>query len=119
MSHCAVEADLNRYLRQLDRDEARDMAIENRAAELFGRAEYRHYTFANLVEALSETSGEHAAAIESAVRSADLAAVGRTVTQASAAYWFEQAKKQAEIDIDDGCQTCYGSGCRNCEAEEA
>ncbi len=34
------------------------------------------------------------------------------------AEYTAQARREAENIINDGCQSCYGSGCRKCEGNE-
>ena len=112
---CAVTADLNRYLHQLDEDERRADLIEDRTAELFA-GEYRHDTFAAISEAMGEASGETAESIAKAARMANLEQLGRAVLTCSAAYWEAQARKQATDQVNaewSSCQ-CHGRGCPKC-----
>lgn len=114
----AVTADLNRYLHKLDDQERKADAIEDRTAALFAD-EYRHDTFAHVIEALDEIgAGEAADAIEAAAKRADFTALGRAVLQASAAYWESMARKAATDEINESwCHACQGKGCRNCNDE--
>jgi hypothetical protein len=118
MERCANTEALNAYMRQIDNEERKADAIDTRTAELFAD-EYRHDTFAAIVEALDETAGENADAIEAAAKKADMAALGRAVLQASAAYWESMARKKAADDINDSwCHACQGRGCRNCNDDQ-
>lgn len=116
---CAVTADLNRYLHQIDEDERRADLIEDRSAELF-RTEYRHDTFPAISEAMGEASGETAEAIAKAARMANLEALGRAVLTCSASYWEAQARKQAteEINAEWNSCRCHGKGCRLCQDDK-
>ena len=112
---CAVTADLNRYLHQIDEDERRADLIEDRTAELTA-SEYRCDTFAAISEAMGEAAGEVADAVEKAAQSNDFAALGRAVLTCSAAYWEAQARKKATDDVNedwDSCR-CHGKGCPKC-----
>jgi hypothetical protein len=112
---CAVTADLNKYLHQLDEDERLADAIEDRASELFA-SDFRHDTFAAISEAMGEATGETAEAIAKAARMANLEALGRAVLTCSASYWEALARKQAteEVQAEWNSCCCHGRGCSKC-----
>ena len=116
---CAVTADLNRYLHQIDEDERRADLIDDRTAELFA-GEYRHDTFSAIGEAMGEASGEVADAIEAAAKAADFTALGRAVLTCSASYWEAQARRKATGEINEEWNSCrcHGKGCRLCQDDQ-
>ncbi len=127
-NHCAVTADLNRYLKQLDQEDAREHAIERLAADLMLQ-EYAPDTEANVIEALLETTDKVATAItphlkavinekNAAIRANLYALIGKVIVDRTLSYWEDTAREQAIRDIDNAdCPYCYDQGCRKCEGD--
>jgi len=110
---CAVTADLNRYLSQLEREDARDAAIEERLDELLSEgAEFYPADPANIAEALSEIQENelgpvphHMASIVKAKHGEDLShhyeMIGRHFSAAVIAYLTKYGTNRAETDVDN------------------
>ena len=117
---CAVTADLNRYMRQLDESDRRDSAIDDRAEEL-GRdgEECDPFTVFNLSEALGELDGTAMEALCKLFKDGNTAGAGLALDALVKHYWQRAAKKQAEREIENAtCHHCYDRGCYRCDPPE-
>ena len=122
MERCAVTEDLNRYLARYDEAEAREDAVEARMEELMEKGqEYYPFSIEHLAEALSEMSRKEFDRLSQFLTEpGGLQKAGAVVSVAVETYWEEQARKQAEKDVDgewDSCR-CHGRGCRRCQEDD-
>lgn len=101
------EVDLNRHLSAIDRADAFDAAVEKRAAELMqpGRPFCPTDPY-NRDEAISELPVDPAVLTD--------AELDRMVHD----HWATAARNQAEYDLENECQRCFGRGCRKCDPPE-
>lgn len=126
---CAVEADLNRYLRKLDADDARSAAVE-RCAEEYLAAEYSPSNPDNVAEALAEIIhptlvavaghiGKSLGETNSKARDDHYLMIGLQIATAVENYWTAMAQKKAADDIDSAsCRYCFDRGCHRCEPDD-
>lgn len=121
---CAVTADLNRHIRSIDRDEARQLAVDEECANLMS-GEYSPSDFQNIIEAISEmteeVTGDIAVGVRSAIEHKDTQArnlcyqvIGKNVTDFVAEYWKRKATVRADENIEQSCLNCFGRGCKSC-----
>jgi hypothetical protein len=121
---CANESALLIHLRTVDQEERHLNAVENQAARLL-LADYSDSRTDMVLEALHEISDPvadgiaiHMGHISNKHCVVDKARhyeyIGRLVAGSITNYCAAEARKQAERDIDNSCQRCFGSGCRHC-----
>ncbi len=118
----AVDYDLNRHLASIDRAEAREGAVEQRAAEMLEpKGDYFPFTALNLAEALAELACNAMGATPTFAPAAAAFAAGdhKTAGELIGAlvhdYWARNAEQQAEHEVDTDCQRCFGRGCMKCD----
>lgn len=129
LNHCAVTADLNRYLGKLDADDARQAIIDSRADDLLA-GEYSPANFQNIMEALPEMTEDLHGDIAAGLRIAANAAspierniahqvIGANIQAFVQEYWSKSAKRKAEDSVNDAdCRHCYDQGCLHCDPPE-
>lgn len=117
---CAVTADLNRYMRQLDEADRRDSAIDDRSEELIRDGEECDpFTVFNLSEALGELDGTAMEALCKLFKDGNTAGAGLALDALVKDYWQRSARKQAEREIENStCHHCYDRGCYRCDPPE-
>lgn len=125
-NHCAVTADLGRYLDQQERYEVREEAVVSRAIEtMLPGGEYDPLDAGNLAEAISEVGAALGSTFWSkfaALMDAnDAIALLVHIRAASNAYWLRMAEDDAEKQLADEARDqcrCHGRGCRRCEEQD-
>ena len=117
----AVEQDLNRYLGEIEREDAYQGALEDRSAALFAKGgDYYPFTAINVPEALGEIATglgtkEIFTPIAEAYAAGDHKKAGELIGALIHDYWAKQADRQAEHELDTECQRCWGRGCLKCD----
>ncbi|MFM7008714.1 MAG: hypothetical protein ACKO0Z_05190 [Betaproteobacteria bacterium] len=117
---CAVTADLNRYMRDIDESDRRNSAIDDRAKELgLDGQECDPFTVFNLSEALGELDGTAMEALCKLFKDGNTAGAGLVLEALIKDYWQGAAKRQAEREIDNAtCHHCWDLGCFRCDPPE-
>ena len=129
-----VVVDLNRYLAQIDHDEARIEAISRRTVEMMTKdGGYSPADSGNFIEAINELAADeqYASLLNMILARVDKAMdttattvdvhyqmIGLHLVGFLKDYWTKYARNQAETEIDDSCPHCFGKGCRKCDAPE-
>lgn len=93
---CPVEVAVDLHLAWMDDQFARDEAIEKRAQALL-LADYAPFSETNLREALGEIDLDKVGKLLSAGQSAE---AGGEIAEMVAAYWLEEARREAELQLD-------------------
>lgn len=113
-SACPVEREISRYMGRVDRNDRREAAILRRANELLSDPAYS-LKAGDIVEAISNAPDEDLDLMCGDIKHHSTHWIGVTVQAIVAKYRAENAAAEAEHEIDQGCQHCYGTGCRHCE----
>ena len=122
MDRCANTEYLNAYMRIVDQEERRIVAIERRKAQLLSGDCSPSNTGA-VLEALAEIP--HSVADEIAINIGHLGStmalagyycvIGKTITDYINEYCEKEAQRIAENEINNAsCQKCFDEGCRFC-----
>lgn len=121
---CANETALLFHLRTVDQEERHLNAVENQAAKLLltdysdSKTEMVIEAMPEMSEAVADCIAIHMGHIANKHCAVDKArhyeCIGRLVAGSITNYCAAEARKQAERDIDNECQHCYGRGCRRC-----
>lgn len=117
---CAVTADLNRYMRQMDRADARHQAVKERAEELQqAGSEYDPFCASNVAEALGEFDGTAYEALAKLLNDGNTAGAGLALDVLVKDYWNRLATQKAEREImAASCGHCFDRGCYRCDPPE-
>ncbi len=114
---CAVIADLNRYLTQLDEDERWQETVDARQEKLLGDGG-NCYPFStdNLSQAICESDIK---TIATALKARKHEEAGKALAALVNAYWEREARRWAEREIENeranACTCCRG--CRYCNED--
>lgn len=96
-----VDADLNRYLRRQDAEDARANWIEERTEELLA-GDYAPFLPENVAEAMGEMSKEDMAAYALTLKLEAYSAACTFQVILLKAYWLKLATAKAENEYDEG-----------------
>jgi hypothetical protein len=117
---CAVTADLNRYLAQLDEDDHWQEALGARQEELLADGgDCFPFQTDNLSEAICEIDIE---TVATALKAGNHEEAGKALAGLVCAYWEREAQRRAEREIQNeraanACPRCRGRGCRHCDED--
>ncbi len=113
---CAVTAELNRYLTQMDRENLWQEAVESRQEALLADGgDYYPFSTDNLSEAIGEINIK---TIAVSLKAGKHEEAGKVLASLVISYWEREAQCKAEREIKNEmantCLFCRGLGCRHC-----
>lgn len=107
VTYGSAEADLNRYMKQLDKEDARESAIEARANELL-HGEYSPVLPLNIAEAFGEMSQDRLTQIALAMAIKSNNMTGSLVETFVREYWETLAREKATDEVEEEERACAG-----------
>lgn len=116
MFPCVHTIELNRYLGEIDRADALDMAIEARIKESMEEGgEFDPLEPKNFSEGLGEVTDYELAVIAGLIRTEHYEQASRLMEASIKTYWLKVASRKAEEYVEKSCFRCFGRGCQYCE----